>query len=63
MVEENSLFSSPTCDHDCDCSVYNKHRGKSEPAKTGTKGQFNSVKYNNVINDYKQVCNTLIVIC
>ena len=32
MAEENSVISSPTCDHDCDCSVHNKHRGKSEPA-------------------------------
>ena len=37
--------------------------GKVNLQKREQKGQFNSVKYNNVINDYKQVCNTLIVIC
>jgi len=47
MAEENSLISSPTCDHDCDCSVHNKHRGKSKPAW----------RNNNYATDYKQFDN------
>ena len=57
MTEENSLISNPTCDHDCDCSVHNKHRGKSEPANRNKRGNIILENINNVINDYKQVCN------